>query len=57
MELLHVLFAPEGASEVQACAIVWVMVVMIVASYSPRLLSRDVLNTSRKPNRRRTDDV
>lgn len=46
MELLHVLFAPEGASEVQACAIVWVMVVMIVASYSPRLLSRDVLNTN-----------
>ena len=46
MNLMDVLFAPEGASEVQACAIVWVMVVMIVASYSPRLLSRDVLNTT-----------
>ncbi|UEA61368.1 hypothetical protein LK459_11455 [Gordonia otitidis] len=42
--LLHVLFAPEGASEVQACAIVWAMVVMIVASYSPRLAKRNLLN-------------
>lgn len=42
MELLHVLFAPEGAEETILCAVLWMMLVAIGASYSPRLFTQDV---------------
>lgn len=42
--LLHVLFAPVGADETVLCAFLWFCVVAIVASYSPRLAKRNLLN-------------
>lgn len=39
--LLHVLFAPVGADETALCAVLWMMLVAIIASYSPRLFTQD----------------